>query len=362
MATFEQMQESFEQLERGTPRLNAMRDAIHEADRAQNLIWQFWFRYDYLRESIFCGDRYYAMIIFPELLSLYENTQMLRESKNFSHYMLIAFRWIVEAAPEFPQISRKEIDSYFRKFKRMLLEQGYSLSIYDSKRSLFYLDVDFSIAAVSFYRFLEEELDSVSDGKGLWYNHQVQFYLTTGDLERAEKAAEPIFSGKVKANDIPYTTYHKFCSYYVYHGNYAKALTYAPHFENYADGNPYYMDYIGTLMSLYARLYLAKGIKAFNRNYPLYMASKNPWLRSHFLFGTLHLFERLAADGTVPECIVVPKESPLYTMVQEENVKALAEHIYAEAKDYAMKFDARNGTDHYTLRLEIPRDKEEKHV
>lgn len=353
MPTFEQMEKDFEQIERGTSRLNAMRDAIHEADQKQDLRWRFWFRYDYLEESIFCGDRYYAMIIFPEFLALYQDHPELRDDPRCSHYMLIAFRWIVEAAPEFPQVSRKEIDNYFRLFKRMLLEQGYSLNIYHSKRSLFYLHVDMGVAAASFYQFLETPLDSVSDGKPLWYNHQVEYYLTASEEEKALEAAKPIFSGKMKSNDLPQATLHKFCRYYVYQGNYAEAEKYAVQFEKIVNGNPYYMHNIGTLMTLYAELDKAHAIALFNRNYPEFLASKNPWLKALFLMGACHLFERLEADELA--ALKMPQDCPIYAAVSERNTKWLADWFYAEAKAAAVKFDERNGTEHFHMMLEIPR-------
>lgn len=353
---FEQMEAEFQKLERGTPRLNAMRDAIHEADRRQDTAWRFWFRYDYLEESIFCGDRYYAMIIFPEMLSLYDEEPQLRESPKVSHYMLIAFRWIVEAAPEFPQVSRAEIDNYFRLFKRMLLEQGYSMNIYHSKRSLFYLHVDMGVAAASFFKFLETPLDSISDGRPLWYNHQVEYYLTADNVPKALTAAQPIFDGKMKSNDLPNSTYHKFCRYWLYKGDYDKAAEFTHGFEKQVNGNPYYMHNIGTLMSLYARLDTEHGIQIFNRNYPEFLASKNPWLKVHFLMGACHLFEALE---TLPDTLRVPQSCEIYPFVCAQDKVAIADWFYKEAAAAADAFDKRNGTDHFRLMLEIPRKKQE---
>lgn len=347
MASFEQTEQSFSSLDRGVPRLTAIRDAIHEADQKKDLQWMFWFRYDYLEESIFCGDRYYAMIIFPELLSIYDQYPTLQEDGRVSRSMLIAFKWIVEAAPEFPQVSREEIDSYFRLFKRRLIEQGCSLSIYYMKRSLFYMHVDRGIAAACFYRFLDAPLDSISDGKALYYDQQVQFYLSVDDEEQALKAAEPIFSGKLKSNSLPQATYHDFIRYYFVKQNYEEAERYARMTEHRVNGDPYYLDIIGTLLSLCAVRDPEHGAALFCRNYPVFAASKNPWLRMLFLIGAAHLTARYAADGSYPETLRLPAE------LQQETPAQLAASFYAQAEEAAAKFDARNGTDDYMQMLKL---------
>ena len=76
-------------LGRGEPRLKRIHEAVTEADRRKDLRWQFRFRYDYIEESIFCGDRYFAMIAFPELLSLWEKYEVLHEDAEISYHMLI---------------------------------------------------------------------------------------------------------------------------------------------------------------------------------------------------------------------------------------------------------------------------------
>ena len=345
MPSFEQIESTFSTLDRGVPRLTAIRDAIHEADQQQDISWMFWFRYDYLEESIFCGDRYYAMIIFPEMLSIYDKYPTLQENGRIRRSMLIAFKWIVEAAPEFPQVSREEIDSYFRLFKRRLIEQGCSLSIYYMKRSLFYMHVDRGIAAACFYRFLDAPLDSISDGKALYHDQQVQFYLSVDDEEKALKAAEPIFSGKLTSNSLPHATYHDFIRYYLSRGNYDEASRYARMTEHRVNGDPYYLDVIGTLLSLAAVTDPAHGAALFNRNYPVFAASKNPWLRMLFLIGAAHLTARFAKDGAFPE-----------NFCWEQNAQTPAETaawFAKEAEASVQKFDARNGTDDYQQMLRL---------
>lgn len=349
MPSFEQIERSFSELDRGEARMAVMRNAIREADQQQALTWQFWFRYDYLEESIFSGDRYSALIVFPELLKLYDDHPVLMEDDGCAHSLLICFKWIVEAAPEFPQISREQIDGYFREFKKRLRQQGKSLSIYYMKRLLFYLHVDMSIASMCFYRFLDEELDDISDGRALYFDQQVQYYLAVDEEEKALKAAERIFNGELRSNSLPQATYHDFIRYYMAKGNLDEAMRYAKMTEHRVNGDPYYHDIIGTLMTLYSESDLRSAAALFNRNYPDFAESKNPWLRVQFAIGAAHLFAHIGDD---------PERLSLIRVPHREDVRQLGAELTQIAIEYAGAFDARNGTDDYMQMYLHPFEKE----
>ncbi len=351
MKSLTQLQSEFDALESGTPRLNAIRNAIAEADTEKDLFLQYRLRYAYLKESIFCGDRYFAMIIFPQLLSLYDENEELRQDPECDFDMLVAFKWIVEAAPEFPQITKTEIDNYFRMFKRRLLEHGCSLSIYYMKRSLFYMHCDRSIAAADFYRYLDAPLDYISDGRALYHDQQVMYYLFVGNEEKALEAAKPIFSGELTSNALPQATYHDFIRFYLDGGEYEKALEYAKLTLRRVDGDPYYLDIVGTLMALYGMTKFDDGIRLFCRNYPVFAVSKNPKLRMLFTIGAYHLFRGLPAWYQLPEYFAVPKDSPIYEAAESRDITSLASYFYTEAKTLAEKFDRRNGTDDFMTML-----------
>jgi len=348
---FEQTEREFYMFGRGVPRLNSIRTAIALADEEQNLYWRFRFRFDYIEESIFSGDRYFAMIMFPELLSLYEKTPELQLNSNFSRDLLVCFRWIVEAAPEFPQISKSEIDDYFRLFKKMLIQQGKSLSIYYMKRSLFYMHVDKAIAAVDFYRFLDAPLDDVSDSKPLYYDQQAMYYLSIGEEEKALEAAKLIFAGKLRSNALPQATYHLFIRYYLEHEQYAHAMHYAFLAEHRVLCDPYYLDIISTLMSLYSVTKPPQGVKIFAMHYELYQDSKNPHMRLLFAIGAYHLFHALNAEKhrSILEELRIARDEPLFAQPPEQ----IAAHYYQEADTAAKKFDARNGTSDFQNMLNL---------
>ncbi|MEE5992848.1 MAG: hypothetical protein V3G42_06365 [Oscillospiraceae bacterium] len=347
MASFRQMENDFATLERGTARLNGIRDAIHQADSAQDLRWMFIFRYDYIEESIFCGDRYYAMIMFPEVLQLFDEHPELNENDRIAYDMLIVLRWIVEAVQEFPQVSREEIDKYFRLYKKRLLESGYGLNNYYMKRSLVYMHMDRDIAILSYDKFLEIPMDSMSDGKALCTDFMVEFNLYLGNEEKALTLAKPILEGKLKDKvNMPHSTQHTFCWHYLQTKEFEKAVPYMIPLEKRVDGDLYHMHHIGAILSLYSRLDVEKGIRLFNRNYHLYLGSKNPWLKFYFISGAVHLFDSMVKNGIGTDLVKVP-ESPISTAVAEGDTKKVAEILRKECVELAQRFDKRNGTTHF---------------
>ncbi len=344
---FHQLYAAFEDYERGLPRLHAIRDAIRQADEAGDEDWRFQFRYEYLKESIFCGDRYYAMLIFPELLALYDHSEHLQSDDEFRFQMLVAFKWIVEAAPEFPQITKAEIDSYFRLFKKRLLENGCSLSIYYMKRCLFYLHCDPSIAAMSFYRYLEAPLDAISDGRALYYDQQVIYYLSIGEEERALRAAEPIVEGRMTSNALPQATYHEFLKFYLKNGKLSAAKAYADRMPPVVFQNPYYLDIIATLMIYHGIEASEKGETLFLDHLPLYQQSRNPAMRMHFAIGAAHLFRLFRRQGKlhIRTKISLPQEGSGAALT--DSVQEISAFFEQDARNAAARFDTRNGTDDF---------------
>ena len=334
MRDFAAMEEAFDQYETGKARLGAIRSAIEEADAAQDVYWQFGFRYDFVRESIFSGDRYHGLIRFPEMLRFYREHPELSGSSRASYDMLICFRWIVEAVTEFPQISRADVESYFRSLKEMLLEQGKSLGCYYMKRGYFYMRIDRDLEAANYYRFLDAPFDDSSDGRPLCCNHRVMHLLYTGNEEAALREAEPIFSGRLRAYCLPHATQHKFVRFYLSRGEYEKAETYAHMLEPRADGDPFELNMVGTLLSLWSVRDPQHGLALFARNRRFYDASENPWQRLLFATGAGHLLSRC---GPKAQGVLLPHET----------AGTLARQFLDEAARIAGQFEERDGTDDY---------------
>ena len=155
--------EQYMSLQSGEPRMRAIRAAIVEAERAQDDAAAMQFHHDLIHESVFSGDRYQALIDFPQFLAIQHRNPELEAE--WTHDRLWMFKWIVEAATEFYQIEKKQILQWFSEFRRDLLKNGYSLRSWYEKRAIFYQYADRAKMRMDYAAFLEAPKDSMSDGE-----------------------------------------------------------------------------------------------------------------------------------------------------------------------------------------------------
>ena len=64
-------------LPHGEERMKYLKKGIAEADNEKDLHQQMYRRYYYIRESTFYGDDLDSLIVFPELLKLYEDHRVV---------------------------------------------------------------------------------------------------------------------------------------------------------------------------------------------------------------------------------------------------------------------------------------------
>ena len=132
--------EKIREMEHGSARLDTIADAIREADNASAHNWRIYFRYHFIKESIFHDDCFKAIIRFPELLQIYDEHPELQE--DYEDDVMIAFKWTLENSFDFYQISKAEIEKYFEEFKKRCEKCGVSLRVYHMKRTKYLLKVD----------------------------------------------------------------------------------------------------------------------------------------------------------------------------------------------------------------------------
>ena len=106
----------FQAMEHGTPRLRAIKKAYTAADEAHNDEWSFQFRYRYLNESTFESDDVDAMIVFPEMVALYDGSEELQADDDCFHNLMWGFKLVIENATDFHHISLEQIDGFMADF------------------------------------------------------------------------------------------------------------------------------------------------------------------------------------------------------------------------------------------------------
>ena len=73
----------FETLSEGAERLRYLKKCILTADHRRNLVEGLDLRYRYIQESVFNGDSFSAMIMFPEYMAMFSANTEKHSSLSF---------------------------------------------------------------------------------------------------------------------------------------------------------------------------------------------------------------------------------------------------------------------------------------
>lgn len=335
----------YNQLADGKPKLEGIKLAIKEADNNKDYHWALYFREEYIKESVFEDDSFNALIMFPEYMALFDSHPELQDSHQFT--FMIRFKWIIENITSFYQISKEQVDKYFEEFKNRCNKYGYSLRSYYMKHTEFYKYIDMNIAKADFEQYKKSKRDSISDCYACDTNTQVSFELDFGDIKSAIKTAKPILNGTQSCAEVPQVTYGALMYAFTKLGQFDEALHYASLVYKQIKGDVNFLSILGDMLILYSLTDINKGLDIFKNNVSCIAHSKNPNCNFHFYNGAYRLFKSILPFEKSVLCPNVPKSFPIYNDSNVYDVSQLMEYFYNQAKDLAIKFDTRNGTNYF---------------
>ena len=128
----------FNTLEHGEERMSYLKKEIAEADAQKDLKSMIDLRYRYINESVFHGDSFKGLLMFPEYMKLVDDNPDDADIVDF----MFAFKWIIENSREFYQIPMEQIEGYFDSYKEHLERYGYTPRTYNFKKAQFYRNID----------------------------------------------------------------------------------------------------------------------------------------------------------------------------------------------------------------------------
>ena len=340
--------------EHGAARLAAIADAIREADEAGAHNWRFHFRFENIRESIFHDDAFKAILSFPELLKIYDDHPELEDE--YADDMLIAFKWVIENAWAFHQVSREQIERNFEEYKRRCEYYGVSLRVYHQKKCNYLSNVDLDACRKELEAFRACKRDGYSDCAACEANFEMEIALDLGNEEEALRLAKPILDGDVRCAEVPHVTYGYLTDHYLFEGNMEEASYFGELCERYTQGNPEFLSQTGTLLSLYSATDPDHGWTVLKQCLPDYVKCKNPMMCMKFAEGAFRLMQILCeindssgGDGLskAPVLHHLPLDFPKEGMKMTD----IRDYFYNEAHKIAKQLDRRNGSSTYTDKL-----------
>lgn len=338
----EAMQQNYRALQSGDPRMRAIRTAAAAAEQANDLPWAIRFHHDLIHESVFSGDRYQALVDFPQYLALVKRDPELEQENLWD--TLWMFKWIAEAATEFYQIEKKQVIAWFSEYRRMLLENGYSLRSWYEKRAIFYSYCDRAKMRMDFESFQDAKRDDMGDGEASELDSVVRFALETGDTAKAMQAANQIFDRNLRTEEVPCKTYHYLLRDALKRGDMDAAEKYAQPLRALCTGQRFQLEPIGMVLCYDALTDPERGLAFYMKNRALREGSRNPFLCFWFDRGAARLLSAAAAQGLsckdASGAVMTPEQLAAESEAYMQNCRALAE-----------KFDVRNRSDYFASEL-----------
>ena len=336
----EQYIAEFQGMERGAARLRAIQKAYRAADEAHDDEWSFRFRESCLRESTFGGDEVDAMIIFPEILALYDRNEELQADDEYFEQLMRCFKHMIENAPKFHHISLEQIDAYFEEFKRRLEAGGKSLRTYYFKREDITKLTGNLLPAEEYGKYRDYPADELKDCNTCELSHDVRIALLFDKPEEARRIGAPIFSGEMRCGEVPETTYAAWIRYDILHGEYGDARKLAKRLAPMVRHRMEMLSESGMLLRLYSIIDRQLGMTVFRHEIRNFVNCRNHWLRMCFAIGAYKLFSRVEVESFN---VVMPHECPFWNAEHHYETAKMRDYFYEEAKALAEKFDARNG-------------------
>ena len=333
---------------RGTARLRALKKAIQAADEAKDDEWSFRFRHRCIQTSTFGGDEVDGMILFPEMMALYDRSEELQADEDNLHTLLWDFKWIINDAVDFTHIPLEQIESLNEEFKKRLEANGKSLRPYYYLRENTLLQTGRvpEPSESGYYRTLPE--DDLKDCKACEASHDVNVALLQGKREMAEAKSRPIFSGELHCAEIPHRTYAHWIDYDLRHGDFAHGKRLAKRLYPMVRGDMKHLFRIGSLLCFYSKADRAIGANIFRHELHNFMECRNHAMRFEFANGAYHLFKNMQAEEI---SMILPRDFPLWHEEHHYESAKLRDYFYEEAAKLAAAFDKRNGNSSFTDRL-----------
>ncbi|MEE0858959.1 MAG: hypothetical protein U0M12_05785 [Acutalibacteraceae bacterium] len=361
MYLYEYEDEFYAGLEHGEARLKGIKRALDNALEKQDIKNALYLYNEYVSESIFYDDCYYAIIIFPEYLALFEKyPEYQNECK---HDVMWAYKWVVFNMDEYHQIPLSNIINIYKQYEDFCTRFNYNKrTYYQTLESLLIstgIRNNFGFTTPQDYHIksLKCSKDSLSDCQACELDSDLRYILSVeNDYEKALNKATPLFTGRLRCAEVPHVTYVRFAEWCFKNGDIVKAKDYADkgyRLLNRDLGNENTLSsFKGNCILVFAYSDVEKALKAFKKTFGVCYDSKNGYDLFSVYLGSYHLMLQLEKSGKKHIRFKFPdKLDPIYKETSTYAVTDLKDYFYEKAKQLADKFDERNQNSKYNDEL-----------
>lgn len=360
---YEEYEDSFfEGLDHGEPKCRGIRNAIDKALELQDYENVLTLYGVFIEEDTFYCDGFQSVIIFPEYQSVFEQHPEFHEKNKYT--LMWSFKWIAGSAEDFYQVTFEQLEDMYRQYGEYCDRFKYNKRSY--YRKIWNFMDTYAIKNFSLCSSCEEahklmmhcQLDELSEPAAGEADDLTSYYLfVEKDVQKALKAAGPIFSGRLICNVVPHYTYANFADYYFNHKDIVTAADYAMKSLRIINRDfgtdKSMMKYKGMIISVLAFYDMPTALKFFRKQLNVCYTNECGLEMFYFYRGAYHLFLNLERTEQKQVRLIFPfKEDPLYKKSNVYSVTKLRDFFYNKTKYIADRFDERDNNHHFNYLLD----------
>lgn len=341
-----------EALGHGPTRASLTEQAVQLADRHQDVEAGLQTRQEYVTATMFAGQPEKMLVAFSWIL-----TQVDRDAKadiDLSH-VLWQYKWVVNTLPDFPQISRAQIEEMFEDIERRFEEVGASMqAVWLKRRAVAMRMGDLEAAEEAHEALRRFRRDDLSDCEACEMDAAVEYAIFQGKDQRAIEKAGPILRGRFTCGEVPQITYAQILIPLLRldRGDDAMAWHvkgYRMISKNPAEFIPQIADHIRflTLTGNYAR-----ALRLVERHLALALDTNCLAWQFDFWLALKLLLETLISKRKTSLKLRLAESFPAVAENGEYQTADLISWFDMWLTDLAGQFDARNGNQYFTQRID----------
>lgn len=339
---FDDLMEQAFMLPNGRAKVEMLEQAIQLADATGDIDQGYEARAELVECGVFNGYPLKALVAFSWQLGQFD-----KEPERFDEFSLFwSYKWILDQAPNFPDITRTQIDQLLEDMKQRFQQYGYSDRTYYFYKMVTANEMgEVEVAADYMKRVQTMERDDMSDCEACEQNRMVECAVKQGDDEAIIEAAKPIIDGGMSCGEVPHVTITKVLFPLLRLGRQKEADKLQRRGYRLVKANRDFLLYHGEHIGYLTRTDPIKALEVFEEHISMALDHENPFHVMMFNAYAAKMFERLAEESLDYQ-VKLPAEFP--HREEAGNVAWLGKYFMDQALTAAGKFDLRNGNNYYS--------------
>ncbi len=337
---------------RGPGTLEAIEEAIGQADQAEAHFYRMLFRYDYACEATFHDDPPKAMPVAVGFSKIFEEHPDVLGPDGREMYLMI-MQMAVDPVVSLPQIPTAQWEAMMTEFLGLVKRFNVGHRVYWWQMCQYMLYLDKQKAFKYFQKFWKTGRDGLSDCRACERCYAVKMYLAMGDEVNAAVHAKPIKQRHIRfCSDTPHLMLLAYLEYYMNRRNLKEAIPYARELKRIGHRDRGDLSYVGAVLRCYAYSDLEEGVQLMRETFPWVGGMWNQKMVYDFYKGAWTVLRRYAMQEEsikleLPEQLSCRRGDGIYS------TRELEQWIGEQVRKIAERFDSRNGTDSFRKDLEL---------